>query len=102
MTDARETLRSRVSGRVRFSFFRDGALWYRCDDGWEFPVPVSDTGNTQGASPTFLPDDKAIVFMRWIRRAMAREEEARNEAAAEAAGDSRFEVPGNRKEEGSD
>lgn len=63
----------RVKGPVHFSFYRDGALWYACEDGWEFPVPVSDTSNSQGASPTFLRDDKGITFMRWIRRHMAEE-----------------------------
>lgn len=65
-----DTFRSRVKGRVRFSFYRDGALHYACDDGWEFPVAVEDTTNAQGASPTFMAEDKAVVFMRWIRRQM--------------------------------
>lgn len=63
-------LRDRVKGRVRFVFFRDGALYYQCDDGFEFPVPVSDTGNEQGGAPTFFAEEKGITLMRWIRRAM--------------------------------
>lgn len=82
-----DLLKSRVRGRVRFDFFHDGALWYKCEDDWSFPVDVSETTNTQGASPTFLAEDKGIVFMRWIRKhmnyedslvEMQREEEAEN------------------------
>jgi len=72
-------LRERVKGKVRFSFYRDGALHYACEDGWEFPVPVEDTTNQQGASPTFLAEDKGIVFMRWIRKAMEAEATWRSE-----------------------
>lgn len=49
--------------RVTFMRYQDGVLWYRCDDGFEFPVPVEDTG-----TGIFLPEDKALVFMRWIRK----------------------------------
>ena len=66
-------LKARVKGRVRFVYYRDGALHYTCDDGWEFPVPVLDTENAQGSSPTFLAEDKGIVFMRWIRKTMEAE-----------------------------
>ena len=51
---------------VRFTRFqrseRGAELWYRHQDGFEFPVPVEDTGDA-----AFLAEDKAIVFMRWIR-----------------------------------
>lgn len=49
--------------KVHFKFYRDGELWYETDDGFVFPVPVSDVGNA-----TFLAEDKAILFMRYIRR----------------------------------
>lgn len=68
MSDKTSPLKSRVTGRVRFSFYRNQALWYTTDDGWQFPVPVSDTDNQQGGSATFLAEDKAITFMRWIRK----------------------------------
>lgn len=64
------TLTQRVKGSVKFSFFRDGSLWYATDDGWEFPIPVDDTANEQGGSPTFPASDKAITYMRWIRKHM--------------------------------
>lgn len=83
-----ETLKARVKGRVRFVYFRDGALYYACDDGWEFPVGVAETINAQGCSPTFLAEDKAIVFMRWIRKAMESEAELRELAAKHRASQS--------------
>jgi hypothetical protein len=78
-----ELLKARVKGSVRFVFFRDGALHYVCDDGWEFPVPVTDTENVQGSSPTFMAEDKGITFMRWVRKQM--EAEAQLAAEVQAA-----------------
>jgi hypothetical protein len=49
--------------KVRFRFFRDGQLWYGTDCGFEFPVPISEAGTA-----TFLAEDKAILFMRYIRK----------------------------------
>jgi hypothetical protein len=48
---------------VRFQFYRDGNLWYVTECGFLFPVPISDIGNA-----TFLVQDKAILFMRYIRK----------------------------------
>ena len=42
------------------------------DDGFTFPVPIDDIGNA-----TFLATDKAIVFMRYIRK--YKEEVEKNE-----------------------
>lgn len=52
--------------RVKFSFYRQGELWYVTDLGFEFPVPISDTGDG-----VFLSEDKAILFMRYIRKQLA-------------------------------
>ena len=49
--------------RVRFRFYRDGELWYATDDGFEFPVPIHDTG-----TGIFNAEDSAITYMRWIRK----------------------------------
>ncbi len=46
---------------VRFSFYREKRLFCRTEDNFEFPVPID--GNA-----TFLAEDKAILFMRWIRK----------------------------------
>jgi hypothetical protein len=52
--------------KVRFSFYRDGELWYETECGFRFPVPIADAGTA-----TFLAEDRAILFMRYIRRQMA-------------------------------
>lgn len=47
---------------VRFTHYRDGELWYITECGFEFPVPIDDA---KGA--IFLAEDKALLFMRWLR-----------------------------------
>jgi len=49
--------------KVRFQFYRDGQLWYKAECGFEFPVSISEAGTA-----TFLAEDKAILFMRYIRK----------------------------------
>jgi hypothetical protein len=49
--------------RVSFSFYRAGELWYETSDGFLFPVPIKDIGDA-----TFMKEDKAILFMRYIRK----------------------------------
>lgn len=51
--------------KVKFAFYRAGELFYETECGFLFPVPVADTGNS-----TFLNEDKAILFMRYIRKHM--------------------------------
>ena len=58
--------------KVRFSFYRDGQLWYETECGFRFPVPIEDAGTA-----TFLAQDRAILFMRYIRKQMAALEAAR-------------------------
>ena len=58
--------------KVQFSFYREGELWYQTEDGFEFPVPTCDVGNA-----TFLAEDKAILFMRYIRKHLKVIEDAR-------------------------
>lgn len=52
--------------RVVFTHYFDGNLWYKTENGFAFPVPVSDAGNA-----TFLAEDKAMLFMRYIRKHIA-------------------------------
>lgn len=76
-------LKTLVSGsnRVRFLHYRKGELWYGVEkEGdrygvsyerqwrrlFEFPVPISDCGDA-----TFLAQDKALLFMRYIRKHLA-------------------------------
>lgn len=55
----------RNNQKVTFRFYRDGQLWYATECGFEFPVPISDAGTA-----TFLAEDRAILFMRYIRKYM--------------------------------
>ena len=57
--------------KVIFKFYRDNQLFYETEDGFEFPVPLDDVGNA-----TFLAKDKAILFMRYIRKQMELIEDA--------------------------
>lgn len=58
-------LKEMVQGdrKVHFNFYRKGELWYKTECGFEFPVPVADTGDG-----TFLASDRAMLFMRYIRK----------------------------------
>jgi len=59
--------------RVKFTFYRDGDLWYETECGFRFPVPIADAGTA-----TFLAEDRAILFMRYIRKQVAVIEEGRH------------------------
>jgi hypothetical protein len=49
--------------KVRFACFRGRDLWYRTECSFEFPVPIDDAGDA-----VFLAEDKAMLFMRYIRK----------------------------------
>ena len=59
--DIKEMVRN--NKKVTFIFYRQKELWYKTECGFEFPVPIDDTGNG-----VFLNEDKAMVFMRYIRK----------------------------------
>lgn len=48
--------------KVTFVKYRKGELIYMTECGFEFPVPIDDTGDG-----VFFAEDKAITFMRYIR-----------------------------------
>lgn len=74
------TRKDLINGKkVGFRFYRDGELWYATEDGFEFPVPVSDTG-----TGIFRAEDSAIQFMRWIRKQLAERPEWEKEREAQA------------------
>ena len=53
---------------VRFSHYRASHLYYNVDvkgETYMFPVPISDVGDA-----TFSNEDKATLFMRYIRKAL--------------------------------
>ncbi len=61
--------------RVHFVMYRKGELHYRTTTGFNFIVPIEDCGDG-----TFLADDKALLFMRYIRKQL--EANAAGRAAA--------------------
>jgi hypothetical protein len=56
--------------KVRFIQYKHNQLWYETECGFRFPVDTSDTGDG-----TFLAEDKAILFMRYINKAVNAEKE---------------------------
>jgi hypothetical protein len=60
--------------QVFFKFYRAKELWYATEDGFEFPVPIDDTGDG-----VFLAKDRAMLFMRYIRKHLQTIDEAKNE-----------------------
>ena len=72
------TLKEIVKGKTaKFKFYRDGELWYETDDGFDFPIPISDTG-----TGIFKAEEKAIQFMRWIRKQLEAKTEWEKERQA--------------------
>lgn len=59
-----------VKGQVKFLYYRKGDLYYSCQNGFVFPVPISDTGDA-----SFNAEDKGMLFMRWIRKALEAEKD---------------------------
>ncbi len=59
---------------VHFLFYRLDNLWYKTDSGFEFPVPIRDCGDA-----VFLNHDKAILFMKYIRRQLELIEQGKEE-----------------------
>lgn len=52
--------------KVKFIHYRQSELWYVTECGFEFPVPIEDCGLA-----TYLSEDKAMLFMKYIRKYMA-------------------------------
>ena len=50
--------------RVKFDFYRDGALWYSTMNGFQFPVPV----RTLAATSILTANDKATAFSYYIKK----------------------------------
>ena len=49
--------------KVYFEYYKQGELWYKTECGFKFPVPIEDCGEA-----SFLKEDKATLFMRYIRK----------------------------------
>lgn len=57
---------------VHFTRFQSGQLWYATECGFEFPVSLEEAGQT-----SFPSQDKALLFMRFIRKHIQMIEDAR-------------------------
>ena len=70
------SIKDMVSGgqMVTFVCYSKGEMWYKTDSGFDFPVPMDDTGDG-----IFLAKDKAIMFMRYIRKHIANIEKGKQE-----------------------
>lgn len=69
--------------KVTFKLYANGELWYVTECGFEFPVPIDDVGTAN-----MLAEDKALFYMRWIRKHIATVEGyERDRLAAEAEAD---------------
>jgi hypothetical protein len=64
---------------VHFEYFRDEEFWYRTDKGLLFPIALKEA---MTGRPTLPGNDKAIYYMRWIKRYV----EACKQDPTEAAG----------------
>ena len=51
--------------KVRFLFYRDCTFYYEQEDGFVFPISLEEAN---AGRATFLAEDKAIYFMRWMKR----------------------------------
>lgn len=56
-------LKEEIKGKVYFVSLKNQELWYRTESGMEFPISLKDS---EGG--IFLAEDKASLFMRWIRK----------------------------------
>jgi len=61
---------------VYFVLYRDSHLWYETECGFQFPDPIEDVEDVGNA--TFLAKDKAMLFMRYIRKHINTLEEKQN------------------------
>lgn len=59
------SIKEMVTGnkQVKFLYYKENELWYETECGFAFPVPIDDVGNA-----TLLAQDKALLFMRYIRK----------------------------------
>ena len=67
-------LKQHIAGPVKFIRYADSEFWYKCEDGFEFAIPLADTAGAE-----FKAEDKGMFFMRWIRKHMEMLEAAKAE-----------------------
>ena len=69
MSELKEMIKNK---KVHFIYYRDKELWYKTECDFIFPVPIDDIGNA-----TFNAEDRAILFMRYIRKHLKLIEDAK-------------------------
>lgn len=75
MYNLKEMVKDGKDGKkVNFKFYKLNELWYETETGFQFPVPISDTGDG-----VFLAQDKVSFFMRYIRKHIKMLEDAQKE-----------------------
>jgi len=62
--------------KVRFKYFRENTFYYETECGFEFPIGIDEVNGA-----TFQSEDRAMLFMRWIRKHLALIEKARADGA---------------------
>lgn len=62
--------------KVKFIYYKIDELWYETECGFKFPVP---TAREEIGDATFFAEDKAMLFMRYIRQHIKMLDEARKE-----------------------
>ena len=72
MTNVKEHVTGKQ--KVRFQFYRSGILFYKTEKGLLFEVPITDTG-----TGVFKDTDKALCFMRWIRKQLETNEREKSD-----------------------
>lgn len=70
MNDIKEMVKD--GKKVKFLFYKQKELWYVTETGFEFPVPIEDINDG-----VFLVEDKAMLFMRYIKMHIKMLEDAR-------------------------
>ena len=60
--------------KVKFVSFREGNFIYVTECGFEFPVPLTEIGTA-----TLLAEDKALLFLRYIRKHVETLNSAKNQ-----------------------
>lgn len=60
--------------RVKFIYYKSNELWYETETSFKFPIPIEDCGEA-----TFPAEDKALLYMRYIRKHTKMLEDAQKE-----------------------
>ncbi len=67
------SIKDYIKGKVKFTHYRSGFLFYTTENDFLFRVPISDTGDG-----TFLNEDKSIYFMRYIKKELEERDESKD------------------------